>query len=130
MLFHVSTFCNIRHYVHSTFCISTFCNSTFSYYKFFFSMFCNSTFCSTIDIMYKGRCDQIKDLRRDVVIKERFEQSGTFYHGIINSDGFYKILPNLSIMANAFVGEHVFFKANLRHEYKLPPTVIHFSFSK
>ncbi len=29
------------------------------------------------DITYKGLSDQIKDLRRDVVIKGRFKQSGT-----------------------------------------------------
>jgi hypothetical protein len=30
----------------------------------------------TRDIMYKGRSDQIKDLRRGVVIKGRFKQPG------------------------------------------------------
>ncbi len=35
----------------------------------------------TRDIEYKGRSDQIEDLRRDVVIKGRFEQSGAYDQG-------------------------------------------------
>ncbi len=31
----------------------------------------------TGDIKYKGRGDQIKDLRRDIMNKGRYEQSGT-----------------------------------------------------
>jgi hypothetical protein len=41
----------------------------------------------TGDIMYKGRSDQIKDLRRDVMIKGRNESRGVMTKGFFKQTG-------------------------------------------